>query len=92
MALFDEIYNHSNTTQAIEDTEMVESIERVKDKESIDLYDEKRIEREELISHLTSIIEHVKNIKTDPDEIYLKVKIGETFKMKYKGKGVGWFR
>lgn len=92
MALFDEIYNHSNTMQAIEDTEAVESIERTKDKESIDLYDEKRIEREELISHLTSIIEHVKNIKTDPDEIYLKVKIGETFKMKYKGKAVGWFR
>lgn len=80
MALFDEIYNHSNTTQAI------------KDRESIDLYDEKRIEREELISHLTSIIEHVKNIQTDPDEIYLKIKIGETFKMKYKGKAVGWFR
>ena len=91
MALFDEIYNHSNTMQAIEDTEAVESIERTKDKESIDLY-EKRIEREELISHLTSIIEHVKNIQTDPDEIYLKIKIGETFKMKYKGKGVGWFR
>lgn len=92
MALFDEIYNHSNTMQSIEDTDVVESIERTKDKESIDLYDEKRIEREELISHLTSIIEHVKNIQTDPDEIYLKVKIGETFKMKYKGKGVGWFR
>ena len=92
MALFDEIYNHSNTMQAIEDTEAVESIERTKDKESIDLYDEKRIEREELISHLTSIIEYVKNIQTDPDEIYLKIKIGETFKMKYKGKGVGWFK
>ena len=92
MALFDEIYNHSNTMQAIEDTEAVESIERTKDKESIDLYDEKRIEREELISHLTSVIEYVKNIQTDPDEIYLKIKIGETFKMKYKGKGVGWFK
>lgn len=92
MALFDEIYNHSNTTQAIEDTEVAESIERTKDKESIDLYDEKRIEREELISHLTSIIEHVKNIQIDPDEIYLKIKIGETFKMKYKGKKVGWFK
>ena len=92
MALFDEIYNHSNTMQAVEDTEVVESIEKIKDKESIDLYDEKRIEREELISHLTSIIEYVKNIQIDPDEIYLKIKIGKTFKMKYKGKGVGWFR
>ena len=92
MALFDEIYNHSNTMQAIEDTEMVESIERIKDKESTDLYDEKRIEREELISHLTSIIEYVKNTQVDPDEISLKIKIGGKFKMKYKGKKVGWLK
>jgi len=92
MALFDEIYNHSNTMQAIEDTEVVESIERIKDKESTDLYDEKRIEREELISHLTSIIEYVKNTQVDPDEISLKIKIGGKFKMKYKGKKVGWLK
>ena len=92
MALFDEIYNHSNTMQAIEDTEAVESIERIKDKESTDLSDEKRIEREELISHLTSIIEYVKNTQVDPDEISLKIKIGGKFKMKYKGKKVGWLK
>lgn len=97
MALFDEIYGHKNTMQAIEDTEVTEAFEGL-GQELIDvereyeeskkksMFDEKSKKRQRAINTLVQAAKYIEDSDIDPDTVSIKISIGKDYKIKFKGK------
>lgn len=97
MALFDEIYGHKNTMQAIEDTEVAEAFEDL-GQELIDvereyeeskkksMFDEKSKKRQRAINALVQAAKYIEDSDIDPDTVSIKISIGKDYKIKFKGK------
>ena len=97
MALFDEIYGHKNTMQAIEDAEVAEAFENLgqelKDAEEEyeksnkkSMLDEKDKKRQRAINTLVQAAKYIEDFDIDPDTVNIKISIGKDYKIKFKGK------
>lgn len=97
MALFDEIYGHKNTMQAIEDAEVAEAFENLgqelKDAEEEyekpkkkSMFDEKDKKRQRAINTLVQAAKYIEDSDIDPDTVNIKISIGKDYKIKFKGK------
>lgn len=86
MALFDEIYGHKNTMQAIEDTEVAEAFEEIGKDKKKSMFDEKSKKRQRAINALVQAAKYIEDSDIDPDTVSIKISIGEDYKIKFKGK------
>lgn len=102
MALFDDIYDHKNTRQSIEDAEVAETFEALgkelknaeeeyeKSKKS-SMFDEKAKKRQRIITMLNQAAKYIEDSDIDPDSVSIKISIGKDYKLKYKGNRTGVF-
>lgn len=97
MALFDEIYGHKNTMQAIEDTEVTEAFEDLgqelrdaereyEESKKKSMFDEKSKKRQRAINTLVQAAKYIEDSDIDPDTVSIKISIGKDYKIKFKGK------
>ena len=86
MALFDDIYKNQNLMQDIEDTEVLESIERIGEKKKKDMFDEKHKKRQRAINTLVQAAKYIEDSDIDPDTVNIKISIGKDYRIKFKGK------
>lgn len=97
MALFDEIYGHKNTMQAIEDTEAAEAFEDLgqelrdtereyEESKKKSMFDEKSKKRQRAINTLVQAAKYIEDSDIDPDTVSIKISIGKDYKIKFKGK------
>ena len=97
MALFDEIYGHKNTMQAIEDTEVTEAFEDLgqelrdaereyEESKKKSMFDEKGKKRQRAINTLVQAAKYIEDSDIDPDTVSIKISIGKDYKIKFKGK------
>lgn len=99
MALFDDIYDHKNTMQSIEDAENVEVLDTLvkKSKEEHEklnktsMLDEKAKKRQRIIAMLTQAAKYIEDSDIDPDSVSVKISIGKDYKLRYKGNRTGVF-
>lgn len=102
MALFDDIYDHKNTMQSIEDAELVEasdtlgkelkeSKEEHEKSNKTSMLDEKAKKRQRIITMLTQAAKYIEDSDIDPDSVSVKISIGKDYKLKYKGNRTGVF-
>lgn len=92
MALFDDIYKNQNFAQAIEDTEILESIEKLGKEKKKGMYDEKEKKRQRVINMLTQAAKYIGDSDVNPDEVSIKISIGKDYKLKFKGCNMGVFK
>ena len=97
MALFDEIYGHKNTMQAIEDAEVAEAFEDLgqelrdtereyEESKKKSIFDEKSKKRQRAINTLVQAAKYIEDSDIDPDTVSIKISIGKDYKIKFKGK------
>lgn len=86
MALFDQIYGHKNTMQAIKDTEVIEALEEIGKDEKKSMFDEKHKKRLRIINTLAQVARYIEDSDVDPDAINMKISIGKDYKIRIKGK------
>ena len=86
MALFDQIYEHKNTMQAIEDAEVIEALEEIGKNEKKSMFDEKYKKRLRIINTLAQVARYIEDSDVDPDAINMKISIGKDYKIRIKGK------
>ena len=97
MALFDEIYGHKNTIQAIEDAEVTEvfenleqelksSEEEYEESKRKSMFDKKYKKRQRAINILVQTAKYIEDSDIDPDTVNIKISIGKDYKIKFKGK------
>lgn len=86
MALFDQIYGHKNTMQAIEDAEVIEALEEIGKDEKKSMFDEKHKKRLRIINTLAQVARYIEDSDVDPDAINMKISIGKDYKIRIKGK------
>lgn len=86
MALFDQIYEHENTRQAIEDTEVIEAFEEIGKDKKKSMFDEKHKKRLRIINTLAQVARYIEDSDVDPDAINMKISIGKDYKIRIKGK------
>lgn len=97
MALFDEIYGHKNTMQAIEDAEVAEAFEDLgqelrdaereyEESKKKSMFDEKGKKRQRAINTLVQAAKYIEDSDIDPDTVSIKISIGKDYKIKFKGK------
>lgn len=92
MALFDDIYKNQNLMQDIEDTEILESIEKLGEKKKKDMYDEKENKRKRIINMLMQAAKCIGDSDVNPDDVSIKISIGKDYKLKIKGSNMGVFK
>ena len=86
MALFDQIYEHKNTMQAIEDTEVIEAFEDIRKDKKKSMLDEKHKKRLRIINTLAQVARYIEDSDVNPDAINMKISIGKDYKIRIKGK------
>lgn len=97
MALFDQIYEHKNTMQAIKDTEVIEAFENLEqelksseeeyeESKRKSMFDEKHKKRLRIINTLAQVAKYIEDSDVDPDSINMKISIGKDYKIRIKGK------
>lgn len=86
MALFDQIYEHENARQAIEDAEVIEAFEEIGKDKKKSMFDEKHKKRLRIINTLAQVARYIEDSDVDPDTVSIKISIGKDYKIKFKGK------
>lgn len=86
MALFDQIYEHKNTMQAIKDAEVIASFEEIGRDKNKSMFDEKHKKRLRIINTLAQVARYIEDSDVDPDAINMKISIGKDYKIRIKGK------
>ena len=86
MALFDQIYEHENARQAIEDAEVIEAFEEIGKDKKKSMFDEKHKKILRIINTLAQVARYIEDSDVDPDTVSIKISIGKDYKIKFKGK------